>query len=166
MVGAYVDTAVKPAQHLSGHDSTELEAVSPSTTISTTASDEKRAAARTGVCQTTSISPPPSVHQGDPYDTDIEAIMPQQSSDQLAYKHSAGGRPNPNCTVWPGQNHWKNKARAAKINNRSCQCMARLSKRTRLLVKLGIIFLVVAVAIGVGFGISKPLGADIWRPRE
>jgi hypothetical protein len=165
MAATNVDTAVKPAQPLAVHN-TELEAVSPSSTISTTVSDEKRAAASADVCRTTTLSAPPSVHTTDAYDTDIEAMMPQQSCDQLAYKPSAGGRANPDCTVWPGQKHWRNKARAAKINNRSCQCMARLSKRTRLLVKLGIIFLVVAIAIGVGFGISKPLGADIWRPRE
>ncbi|KAI0883320.1 uncharacterized protein GGS22DRAFT_38666 [Annulohypoxylon maeteangense] len=100
------------------------------------------------------------------FDTDIEAIMPIHSSDHLNKTASGNPGPKSDCAVWPGQDHWRQKARAAKINNRSCQCMARLSQRNRIIAKVLIAFLIVGVAVGVGFGISKPLGAGIWQPKN
>lgn len=70
---------------------------------------------------------------------------------------------SPDGQVWPGKEHWKKKAKANKINQRNCQCLAKMSKRNRMFVKIGIILLVVAIGVGVGFGISKPLGAGIWK---
>lgn len=66
--------------------------------------------------------------------------------------------------VWPGQAHWKKKAKAAKINKHSCQCLARLSKRNRIIAKVLIGLLVIALGVGVGLGISRKLGAGIWKP--
>ncbi|KAI0167163.1 hypothetical protein GGR52DRAFT_91462 [Hypoxylon sp. FL1284] len=103
------------------------------------------------------------------FDTDIEAMMPGKSSEHLnktVTGATGNTRSNPDCTVWPGQDHWRQKARAAKINNRSCQCMARLSRRNKIMVKILIVFLIVGIAVGVGFGISKPLGAGIWQPSD
>jgi predicted transporter len=44
--------------------------------------------------------------------------------------------------------------------------MAHLSKKTRIMVKIAIGLLIVGVAVGVGFGVSKPLGAPIWGDNE
>ncbi|KAL7625629.1 hypothetical protein AAE478_004849 [Parahypoxylon ruwenzoriense] len=112
-----------------------------------------------------SASTPYSASAPNGFDTDIEAMMPIKSSDPMN-KSTTGSKPKSDCPVWPGQDHWRQKARAAKINNRSCQCMARLSKRNRILVKILIVFLIVGIAVGVGFGISKPLGAGIWQPNN
>ncbi|KAI1451992.1 hypothetical protein F4805DRAFT_58059 [Annulohypoxylon moriforme] len=112
------------------------------------------------------VSTPCSTSAPNGFDTDIEAMMPIKSSDHLNKTASGNPRPKSDCPVWPGQDHWRQKARAAKINNRSCQCMARLSQRNRIIVKVLIAFLIIGVAVGVGFGISKPLGAGIWQPKN
>ncbi|KAK3402444.1 hypothetical protein B0T20DRAFT_449539 [Sordaria brevicollis] len=67
------------------------------------------------------------------------------------------------CQVWPGQDHWKQKAKDAKMNRHTCNCLAQMSKRNRIIVKVMIGLLVIGLAVGVGFGVSKPLGAGIWK---
>lgn len=111
-------------------------------------------------------STPTSAHTYNGFDTDIEAIKHVPSSDHLNKTSTCGTRFNSDSSVWPGQAHWREKARAAKRKNRSCQCMARLSKRTQIVVKIAIALFVIGVAVGVGFGISKPLGASIWQPKN
>lgn len=101
---------------------------------------------------------PLSYQQSNPFDTDIEAIIPVTQSESRR-KSSAMARND--CQIWPGRDHWKQKEKAAK-RARSCAWMASLSRRTRIAVKLAIILLIVGIAVGVGFGISKPLGAPIW----
>lgn len=107
------------------------------------------------------VSSPASNHLN-PFDTDIEAIITPTSTtgDGLGRKSmcTKGGS---DCHVWPGQEHWKNKHKAAKAK-RGCSCLSRLSKRNRLIARILIVVLVVAIGVGVGFGISKPLGASIW----
>jgi hypothetical protein len=113
----------------------------------------------------TAPSTPTSALTCNGFDTDIEAMKPVQSSDHLTKTSTCGTRFNSDSSVWPGQAHWREKALAAERKNRSCQCMTRLSKRTRIAVKIAIALFVVGVAVGVGFGISKPLGATIWQPK-
>ena len=108
-----------------------------------------------------SVSTPRSYAGGNPFDTDIEAIIPTSSSQENCARKSTTVSRN-DCQVWPGKEHWKQKAKAAKANNRSCACMGRLSKRTRVIVKVLIALFIIGVAVGVGFGVSKPLGAPIW----
>ncbi|KAI2465683.1 hypothetical protein F4781DRAFT_17378 [Annulohypoxylon bovei var. microspora] len=112
------------------------------------------------------VSTPCSASAPNGFDTDVEAMMPIKSSDHLNKTASGNPVPKSDCAVWPGQDHWRQKARAAKINNRSCQCMARLSHRNRIIAKVLIAFLIVGIAVGVGVGISKPLGAGIWQPKS
>ncbi|KAI1391256.1 uncharacterized protein F4822DRAFT_179770 [Hypoxylon trugodes] len=112
------------------------------------------------------VSTPCSASTPNGFDTDIEAMVTVRSSDYLNKTTTGATRPKSDCPVWPGQDHWRQKARAAKINNRSCQCMAHLSHRNRIIIKVLIAFLIVGIAVGVGFGISKPLGAGIWQPKD
>ncbi|KAI1336207.1 hypothetical protein F5Y15DRAFT_215559 [Xylariaceae sp. FL0016] len=138
------------------------------TQVAPTPSTEKLPQVSMEMHRDSNVSSPSSAHLNNGFDTDVEAMMPAQSSDNLN-KTTTGTTRSHNkqdCTVWPGQAHWKQKARAAKIKNRSCQCMARLSKRTRIIVKIAIVLLIVGIAVGVGFGISKPLGAQIWQPSD
>jgi uncharacterized membrane protein len=106
----------------------------------------------------------PATTRANPFDTDIEAmpvISHQPSSRRLSAECTKGGS---DCHAWPGQDHWKRKAKAAKKSRSSrCNCLAGLSKRNRIMVRVLIIVLIVGVAVGVGFGVSKPLGAGIWR---
>ena len=112
-----------------------------------------------------SVTTPNSANRLNPFDTDIEAM---HSSDNLNRKSvsNQSSRGIQNNSVWPGQDHWKQKARVAKMNNRSCTCLAHLSKRNRNIVKALIGLLVIGIAVGVGVGISKSLNAEIWRPRH
>lgn len=104
------------------------------------------------------ITTPLSLQQSNPFDTDIEAIIPVTQSDS---RRKSATMARGDCQVWPGQEHWKQKAKAAK-RARSCAWMASLSRRTRIAVKIAIILLIIGIAVGIGFGISKPLGAPIW----
>lgn len=106
------------------------------------------------------ISTPASSHTN-PFDTDIEAmITTTETCNRKSTECTKGGT---DCHVWPGQDHWRRKAKAAKMSRHSCNCLANLSKRNRIIVKILIGILVVGIAVGVGLGVSKPLGAGIWR---
>jgi hypothetical protein len=127
---------------------------SPRTSLSFKASHELH--------RDSNISTPRSYTVGNPFDTDIEAIIPTSSSQVNCSGRKSTTAARGDCQVWPGQDQWKKRHKAAKVKNRSCACMGRLSKRTRLIVKILIGLLIVGIAVGVGFGVSKPLGAPIW----
>ncbi|KAK4138366.1 hypothetical protein BT67DRAFT_446505 [Trichocladium antarcticum] len=97
-----------------------------------------------------------------PFETDVEAMITheQTHNSRKSQECTKGGS---DCQAWPGQEHWKRKAKAAKKSRHTCNCLANLSKRNRIIAKLLIILLIVGIAVGVGFGVSKPLGAGIWR---
>ncbi|KJZ71273.1 hypothetical protein HIM_09346 [Hirsutella minnesotensis 3608] len=103
---------------------------------------------------------PRSERSANPFDTDVEAMVTNSSTDKCARASIVLNRKD-DCQVWPGKDHWKQRAKAAK-RERSCTCLARLNRRTRIAVKILIVLLVVGIAVGVGFGVSKPLGAPIW----
>lgn len=114
------------------------------------------------------VSTPASSRMANPFDTDLEAMITSRTTredDSCGMKSVSRSnlKGSPDGQVWPDQGHWKKKAKANKVNQRSCQCLAKMSKRNRILAKIGIILLVVAIGVGVGFGISKPLGAGIWK---
>lgn len=157
-----------------------------STSTSTTASNlgngrsnekhelhEKHARLSTGsvtevLPRTSDLSTPTSAHHHNPFDTDVEAMITHTTSEGT---NNGNGRRSIACRglgdsqVWPGQSHWKKKAKEQKMK-RSCSCLSRLSKRNRLIVKVLIVLLVIGIAVGVGVGISKPLGAPIWGQKH
>lgn len=108
------------------------------------------------------ISTPASSHRANPFDTDIEAII--TTTETCNRKSTECTRGGTDCQVWPGQDHWRRKAKAAKLNRHTCNCLAKLSKRNRIIVKVLIALLIVGIAFGVGFGVSRSLGAGIYRP--
>jgi hypothetical protein len=102
----------------------------------------------------------PATTRVNPFDTDIEAMpVITHDSSRRSAECTKGGT---DCHVWPGQDHWKRKAKAAKKSRHNCNCLAGLSKRNRITAKILIIVLIVGIAVAVGFGVSKPLGASIW----
>jgi hypothetical protein len=144
----------------------EAHSDKPTTTITTT---EALVCPETDFRRPSEVSTPSSSRDLNPFDTDIEAMISTRTTredDSCGMKSTCKGqlKGSADGQVWPGQAHWKKKAKANKLNQRSCQCLARMSKRNRILVKVAIILLVVLTAVGVGFGISKPLGAGIWKP--
>ncbi|KAL2117957.1 hypothetical protein VTJ04DRAFT_7617 [Mycothermus thermophilus] len=99
-----------------------------------------------------------------PFDTDLEGgVVPAYTHDSHVRKSAECTKGGSDCQVWPGQDHWRRKAKDARKNRHSCRCLAGMSKRNRILVRISIIVLMVGIAVAVGFGISKPLGAGIWR---
>ncbi|CAK7565128.1 MAG: hypothetical protein SEPTF4163_003037 [Sporothrix epigloea] len=116
--------------------------------------------------RTSDLSTPATVHHN-PFDTDIEAMITYSTTEGTLKYNDINGRRSMGCRglsesqVWPGQGHWKRKAREQRMN-RSCSCLSQLSKRNRLIVNLLIGLLIVGAAVGIGLGISKPLGAAIW----
>jgi len=102
-------------------------------------------------------------NQLSPFDTDVEAMITPSTSQQDCNRTLIKKKGGVDCQVWPGRDHWKQKAKAAK-QKRTCNCLSRLSKRNRMLVRILLVVLVVCIAVAVGFGISKPLGAGIWKP--
>lgn len=103
---------------------------------------------------------PRSERSANPFDTDVEAMVTQCSMDRCPRASVVLTRRN-DCQVWPGKDHWKQRAKAAK-RQRSCKWLAILNPRARIAVKILIVVLVVGLAVGIGFGISKSLGAPIW----
>jgi hypothetical protein len=99
-----------------------------------------------------------------PFETDIEALNSHSSLDKPCRKSMTLDAKN--CTVWPGKDHWEKQAKQAKMKRTRCTCMAQLSPRNKIIAKILIIVLVVGVAVSVGFGISKPLGAPLWGKKS
>lgn len=124
-----------------------------------------------GLSHPSAVSTPATAHNDlNPFDTDLEAMVSSRTltgGDDACGMKSVSKSNLKGCAegqVWPGQAHWKKKAKAAKINKHSCQCLARLSKRNRIIAKVLIGLLVIALGVGVGLGISRKLGAGIWKP--
>ncbi|KAI1363561.1 hypothetical protein F5Y08DRAFT_237467 [Xylaria arbuscula] len=108
-------------------------------------------------------STPTTAHTVHKFDIDdIEAMKPARSQETLrgSSRFQSDGR------VWPGQAFWREKTRAAKRKNRTCQCLARLDKRTQVVIKITIVLLILGIAVAVGFAVSKSLGARIWKPQD
>lgn len=105
------------------------------------------------------VSTPQSDKSGNPFDTDIEAMGHTRSTETCMLKNTTTKKSD--CQVWPGKDHWKKQAKLAK-RKRGCTCLARLSPRNRIIAKVLIALLIIGIAVGVGFGISKPLHAHIW----
>ncbi|TQV91766.1 hypothetical protein V2A60_006115 [Cordyceps javanica] len=107
------------------------------------------------------VATPRSERSSNPFDTDVEAALISQSTTRKSCNITRNGE----CQVWPGKQHWKDKAKDAKIK-RSCTYMSRLNRRQKIAAKILLIALIIGIAVGVGFGVSKPLGAPIWGKKD
>ncbi|KAF7539360.1 hypothetical protein G7Z17_g12439 [Cylindrodendrum hubeiense] len=123
----------------------------------------------TTACQTppqgsprVSASYTPRTDKLNPFDTDIEAIAPATTTDTSNNLRVHPAVSKSECQVWPGKEHWKQKAKLAKKQRGWCPFLTKLSPRNRIIAKVLMIVLIVGIAVGVGFGISKPLNAPIW----
>ena len=109
---------------------------------------------------------PVSKQCADALDTDLEAMIPPENPNNCPRKSISCQQPDADCQVWPGQEHWKRKAKAAKVDRSLCGCVAKMTKRNRILLQVLILVLIVGIAVSIGFGISKPLGAHIPNPAD
>ncbi|KAM0280049.1 hypothetical protein ACHAQH_004244 [Verticillium albo-atrum] len=113
-------------------------------------------------------STPHSLRNDNPFDTDVEAMITTTNTNNNMSRKCTTTISKADCpSVWPGKEHWKQKAKTAKRNrHNTCNCLAHLSKRNRIIAKILIGLLIVGIAVGVGFGVSKPLGAPIWGVKD
>ncbi|KAM0328762.1 hypothetical protein ACHAQA_005175 [Verticillium albo-atrum] len=114
-------------------------------------------------------STPHSLRNDNPFDTDVEAMITttNTNNNNMSRKCTTTISKADCPSVWPGKEHWKQKAKTAKRNrHNTCNCLAHLNKRNRIIAKLLIGLLIVGIAVGVGFGVSKPLGAPIWGVKD
>ncbi|EGY23636.1 hypothetical protein VD0002_g6213 [Verticillium dahliae] len=116
-------------------------------------------------------STPHSLRNDNPFDTDVEAMITttntNNNNNNMSRKCTTTISKADCPSVWPGKEHWKQKAKTAKRNrHNTCNCLAHLSKRNRIIAKILIGLLIVGIAVGVGFGVSKPLGAPIWGVKD
>lgn len=109
------------------------------------------------------LATPRSERSSNPFDTDVEAGLISQTT--TTTRKSCTITRNGECQVWPGKQHWKDKAKDAKIK-RSCTYLSRLNRRQKIAAKVLLIALIIGIAVGVGFGVSKPLGAPIWGKKD
>ncbi|KAF7560994.1 hypothetical protein G7046_g3130 [Stylonectria norvegica] len=110
----------------------------------------------------------PRSDRNNPFDTDLEGMIRTNTSDACMHKSNTQNSKKNDCQVWPGKDHWQQRAKAQKARNR-CACMNKfnkLSRRNRIIVKVVVGVLIVGAAVGVGFGISKPLNAPIWGDKN
>lgn len=101
-----------------------------------------------------------------PFDTDIEAMEVIDSQQKPCMSRQGLCTRKSDHQVWPGKDHWKQKAKSAKMKRSWNTPLAKLNKRNRIIAKILIVFLIVGIAVGVGFGVSKPLGAPIWGDND
>ncbi|KKA30912.1 hypothetical protein TD95_002631 [Thielaviopsis punctulata] len=150
-------TIAQPVPAASPETTTRLDTTAPLQPSRSTATDASSDATlheeKNADVRTTQVLPSPTHGHDDSFD--VEAQAPSRNlRKSITLNHS-------DCQVWPGQDHWKRKAKAAK-KERSITCLARLSKRNRIIAKVVLGVLIIGIAVAVGFGVSKPLGAPIW----
>ncbi|CAK7267333.1 hypothetical protein SEPCBS119000_002495 [Sporothrix epigloea] len=118
------------------------------------------------VSRTSDVSTPATVHPN-PFDMDVEAMITYTTTGNTSKHNDVNGRRSVGCRylgesqVWPGQSHWKRRAKELKMSQ-SRSCLSQLSKRNRFIFNVLIVLLIIGAAVGIGLGISKPLGAAIW----
>lgn len=93
------------------------------------------------------------------YESDIEACITETKSNILSAKKTA----NTDCTVWPGQKALKEAKRAEKRRRECWNPMRGLGARTKFWLKIAIAAVIVGIAVGVGFGITKAVHGGVWH---
>ncbi|MCJ1366339.1 hypothetical protein MMC16_005467 [Acarospora aff. strigata] len=90
------------------------------------------------------------------YETDLEAGHSRKSVEP--------SRRSKDCTAMAGKNTLKKKKDNLLCRNKHrWNPMRKLSKKQKLWVKISIALLIVGAAVGLGIGISKAVGAGVWK---
>ena len=92
----------------------------------------------------------------DVYTVDVEDL-------EQSRVRSYGSPKTGNCTVWPGQGAKRNKFTSSTYRKRAWNPMRGLQPKTRIWLKIIIALAIISAAIGIGIGISKAVGAGLWK---
>jgi hypothetical protein len=68
--------------------------------------------------------------------------------------------PTRDCAMWPSQKELKRRAKADK--KRKCECLPKISKRLKIMLGVGAFLFIIALALVLGFVISKKVGGGIY----
>ena len=100
------------------------------------------------------------------YDSDLEAAWTESKANML--DSAITKTKTKDCTVWPGQKALKDAKRAEKMNRRG-ECwnpMRGMDAKKKFWLKVLIAMVLVGAAVGIGLGISRAVGAGIWKPQD
>ena len=89
------------------------------------------------------------------YEADLEAGHSRKSLDP--------SRKSKECSMKAGRNALKKKGNLLMRDRNGWNPMRKLNKRQKLWAKLLIALLIVGAAVGLGIGISKAVGAGVWK---
>ncbi len=89
------------------------------------------------------------------HETDLEAGHSRKSLDL--------SRKSRECTTRSGRNALKKKGNLLMCERHQWNPMRKLNKRQKLWAKIIIALLIVGAAVGIGIGISKAVGAGVWK---
>jgi hypothetical protein len=118
-----------------------------------------------------SASSPFYCHPTTRYSFDVQKseMKPIVSTEEIDLEYGVGKTsveyhhgPRKDCSVWPGKHTLMARKRQAKKRG-MCNPMASLTKQQKLFAKILIALLVVAAAVGIGVGISRAVGAGVWK---
>jgi len=100
-----------------------------------------------------------------PFDQDLEAqILTQQKTEA---SQSKTGLLKKKCTTtvdpaWPGRDQLKMRKKQLKREKACCGWWVAMSSRKKTMVKVLVFLVVVALATGLGIGISRALNTGVW----
>lgn len=89
------------------------------------------------------------------YESDIEACLYKKDVKVVKTHHDG--------KMWPGRRTLMQRYKRDKRQRQSCNPMKNLDKRTKIIIKVLIILVVVGGAIALGIGISKAVGGGVWK---
>jgi hypothetical protein len=100
-----------------------------------------------------------------PFDQDIEAQTLTQQKTEAS--QSKTGLLKKKCTTtvdpaWPGRDQLKMRKKQLKREKACCGSWVAMSSRKKTMVKVLIFLVVVALATGLGIGISRALNTGVW----
>ncbi|KAI9865910.1 MAG: hypothetical protein M1813_001877 [Trichoglossum hirsutum] len=104
------------------------------------------------------------------FDVQKSEMKPIVSTEEIDLEYGVGktsvechNGPRKDCSVWPGKHTLMARKRQAKKKGGMCNPMRCLTKQQKLFAKILIALLVVAAAVGIGVGISRAVGAGVWK---
>lgn len=90
------------------------------------------------------------------YEQDLEAASTNLPSTEVPRNHKEHA-------VWPCNNQKHQKSLTMKRRKGGCSPLRGLSKKQKIWAKTIIALVVVGAAVGIGIGISKAVGAGVWK---
>ncbi|KAI9671555.1 MAG: hypothetical protein M1817_003607 [Caeruleum heppii] len=111
---------------------------------------------------------PTTHHSSEVFQSESKPIIPVQDSDLekgVSRTSKQGCSRTKNCRhpVWPGRHSRLKGAEVPGCTKRNWDPMRYMDKRLKFALKILIAMFIVSAAVGIGIGISKAVGAPVWK---